>query len=79
MAMCSSKADDTSKYKWEEAPELHNENWDYYNYSKNKLLLESLCVNTDVRLFQLNVFDIDHSLMNSYGSDNQSEKNGIYM
>ena len=38
-------------HKWEEAPELHNENWDYYNYSKNKLLLESFCVNTDVRLF----------------------------
>ena len=35
------KADDTY-HKWEEAPELHNENWDYYNYSKNKLLLESL-------------------------------------
>ena len=49
--MCSLKADDI-KYKWEEAHvELHNENWDYYNYSKNKLLLESFCVNTDVRLF----------------------------
>ena len=64
------KADDVN-YKWEEAHiELHNTHWDNYNYSKNKLLLESFCVNTDVRLFQLNVLDIDHSLMKSYGSDN---------
>ena len=47
-------------WKWHEAHvELHNEHWDNYNYSKNKLLLESFCLNTDVRLFSLNVLDID--------------------
>lgn len=66
------KADDIKNLDWIKAHvELHNENWDYYNYSKNKLLLESFCLNTDVRLFQLNVLDIDYSLMNSYGSDNK--------
>ena len=65
-------ADTSCNYKWHEAHvELHNPHWDYYNYSKNKLLLESFCLNTDVRLFQLNVLDIDHSLMNSYGSDDK--------
>lgn len=71
------KADDVRKlpgrsnrYKWEEAHfELYNKHWDHYNYSKNKLLLENFCVNTDVKLYQLYVSDIDHTLMNSYGSD----------
>ena len=50
------KADDV-KYKWEEAlVELHNSNWDNYNFNKNKLLLESFCVNTDVRLILDDMF-----------------------
>ena len=39
--------------------ELHNSNWDNYNFNKNKLLLESFCVNTDVRLLDDSVLDID--------------------
>ena len=64
------KADDV-KFKWEEANlELQNSEWDKYNISKNKLLLENYCTNNNVKLFQMNVDDIDHRLMNSYGSDN---------
>ena len=64
------KADDV-KYRWEEAHlELQNEYWDHYNKSKNILLLENFCVNNNVTLFQMSVDALDHTSMNSYGSDN---------
>jgi hypothetical protein len=63
------KPDDV-KFKWEEAHlELQNSEYDKYNKGKNKLLLELYCLNNNVRLYQMNIDDIDHTLMRR-GSDN---------
>jgi len=57
------KPDDV-KFKWEEAHlELQNSEYDKYNKAKNKLLLELYCLNANVKLYQMNMDDIDHTLM----------------
>ena len=39
---------------------LMNDLWDEYNYTKNKLLLESFCTANNIKLFQTTVTEIDH-------------------
>ena len=59
----------SSKFAWHKASlELTNQYSDFYNYKKNKLLLESFCASNNIELFQADVVDIKND---QQGSDGQ--------
>jgi hypothetical protein len=49
----------SSRFAWHKASlELTNQYSDFYNYKKNKLMLESFCIANNIKLHQADVVDI---------------------
>ncbi len=57
-------------YRWQEAHvELSNNNFDNYCYKKNVILLQSFCEARNVKLYDMSVHSLNHTMF-PFGSDN---------